>query len=98
MTLLVEVGLAAELLDAHGVVTDLVAPSLAEPGGRRLLLEALPRYRRRPPPRTARAAVPGHGEVWAAFDPGLGQAAGEAAIRWAVDEGAMAPVWTCSGV
>ena len=75
-----------------------MAPSLAEPGGPRLLLGALARHRGRPPPRTARAAVPGHGEVRAAFDPPPGRAAGEAAIRWAVEEGAMAPVWTRSGV
>ena len=32
-----EVELAAEHLDAHGMVTDLTAPRLGEPGGRRPL-------------------------------------------------------------
>lgn len=94
----VEVELAAEHLEAHGFVTDLAAPSLAEPDARPALAEAVAERLDRGLPRPACADVPGHGVVWALFDPRpRGREEEAALIRLAVEEGAMAPVWTRTG-
>ena len=94
----VELELAVEHLEAHGHVTDLVAPSLAEPALHRRFLEALARRRGRRACRIASAAMPGHGRVWAIFDGRRRPHGLEAALIWfAVEEGAMAPVWTRAG-
>ena len=98
MISLVEVELALEHLEAHGLVTDLAAPSLADPETRVLLLDALAAHRGRPPGRVTSAFTPGHGVVWAAFDPAPPDRGAEvAAIRFAIEEGAMAPVRTRTG-
>ena len=94
----VEVELALEHLEAHGMVTDLAAPSLADAEARALLVDALTMHRGRLPARVTSAFTPGHGVVWAAFDPAPPDRGAEtASIRFAIEEGAMAPVWTRTG-
>lgn len=94
----VELELAVEHLEAHGHVTDLVVPSLAHPGRHRRFLEALARRRGRRVCRIASALTPRHGLVWAIFDgPPRERRVEVAAIRFAIEEGAMAPVWTRTG-
>ena len=91
------VELAAEHLEAHGYVTDLAAPSLAEPDARAALAEAVAERLDRGLPRPTSAHVPGHGVVWALFDLRPRGREETALIRLAVEEGAMAPVWTRTG-
>ena len=92
------VELALEHLEGRGLVTDLSAPSLADPETRALLLEALAARRGRPPGRVTSTFAPGRGVVRAAFDPAPPhRGAKVAAIRLAVEGGAMAPVRTRTG-
>lgn len=94
----VEVELAAAHLEAFGIVTDAVAPSLAEPALRRRFLVGLARRRVGRACALAHADLPGHGRVWAILGPPP-RSHGRAvlAIRESVDEGAWDPVWMRTG-
>lgn len=95
----VELELAVEHLEAHGMVTDLVVPTLAEPGRHRRFMEELARRRGRRHCSLSMAVTPRHGAVWAIFEPPARGAGAEArAIRRAIREGGMDPVWTRTGV
>ena len=94
----VEVELAAAHLEAFGIVTDAVAPSLAAPALHRRCLDGLDRRRGRRGCVLTRADLPGHGRVWAILDPAPRSHGGAMlAIREAVEEGAWDPVWMRAG-
>ena len=94
----VELELAAAHLGAFGIVTEAVAPSLAEPALRRRFLEGLARRRRERACVLTYADLPGHGRVWAILGPPPRTHGGAVlAIREAVEEGAWDPVWMRTG-
>ena len=94
----VEVELAAAHLEALGIVTDAVAPSLAESGLRRRFVVGLDRRRGGRACALTHADLPGHGRVWAILDPAPRSHGGAVlAIQEAVEEGAWDPVWMRTG-
>lgn len=64
-----ELDLAIGQLGRGGMVTDLVAPSLAAPAPREALRAAMERRLGRPLQPATLVVTPGHGRVWAMFDP-----------------------------
>ena len=94
----VELELAAAHLEAFGIVTDAVAPSLAEPALRRRFLVGLGRRHGGRACVLTHADLPGHGRVWAILGPPPRSRGGAVlAIREAVEEGAWDPVWMRTG-
>lgn len=91
----VEVDLAAEALGRQGMVTDLTAPSLAEPGPRDPLIRALERRLGRELRPASLVVTPGHGRVWALFDPPAPHWEAEVtAVRGAIRAGGRRAIWS----
>ena len=85
----VELDLAAAHLEAFGIVTDAVAPSLAVPALHRRFLEGLERRHGERTRLLTDADLSGHGRVWAILDPPARSRGGAVlAIRESVEEGA----------
>ena len=64
-----ELDLAIGQLCGGGMVTDVVAPSMAEPARREALRAAMERRLGRPLQPATLVVTPNHGRVWAMFDP-----------------------------
>ena len=90
----VELDLATERLDADGMLTDVSALSLSQPGPREALVRALERRRGRPLRPPTLVVTAGHGRVWVLFDPPTADWEAEvAAVRRSIRRDGRAAVW-----
>lgn len=91
---MVELELAVGALRRGGMVTDLVAPSLAEPSRRDALRAAMERHMGRTLEPATLVVTQGHGRVWALFDPPAPHWEAEvAAVRGAIRETRPPACW-----